>query len=144
MPDSSTNGNSSNPKNEPPDKNYGDRLAEERTDLANLRTLMAAERTFSSWIRTGLAGVGGGLALTHFLNFQTPWHRYTAYLLGIFLIFWGIAIFIYAAVTYFSSVKRLDSSANWKSHPLRLEFLCGMLILLALATLVMSLHHALF
>lgn len=29
-------------------------------ELASERTLLAAERTFSAWIRTGLAALGGG------------------------------------------------------------------------------------
>lgn len=139
MQHSSKSGNSLNPE-----KNYGDKLAEERTDLASLRTLMAAERTFSSWIRTGLAGVGGGLAITNLLTFETPWHRLTAFLIGILLIFWGVAIFIYAAVSYFYSVKRLDRNTNWKSHPVRLEFLCGLLIFLSLMALVISVHKTFF
>ena len=136
MPNSSTNGNSSNPE---PD--YGDKLAKERTDLASMRTLMAAERTFSSWIRTGLAGVGGGLAFTHLLIFETEWHRFVASIVGILLVLWGVAIFIYAAINYFYEVKRLDRTVNWQSHPIRLEFLCGMLILISLLALVLTLHH---
>ena len=136
MQSSSKNGNSSNPE-----KNYGDRLAEERTNLANLRTLMAVERTFAAWIRTGLAGVAGGLAFTHFLSFKTPWHQYASYIIGVLLILWGIAIFIYSSLSYNASVKRLDKDAKWQSHPIRLEFLCGALILLALFALLISIQN---
>lgn len=36
-------------------------LAERQTDLSEDRTLMANERTFAGWIRTGLAAVGIGV-----------------------------------------------------------------------------------
>ena len=37
-------------------------LARERTDFAEDRTVLANERTFAGWLRTGYAGIGIGLA----------------------------------------------------------------------------------
>lgn len=39
-----------------------DKLARERTDFAEDRTVLANERTFAGWLRTGYAGIGIGLA----------------------------------------------------------------------------------
>ncbi len=38
-----------------PNKMSGNELAEERTDLAEDRNIMAMERTFAGWIRTAFA-----------------------------------------------------------------------------------------
>jgi putative membrane protein len=46
--------------------------------LASERTLLAAERTFSAWIQTGLAGVGGGLGVSRALVFQSYAHQLAA------------------------------------------------------------------
>lgn len=43
------------------DQNKGE-LARERTDFAEDRTVLANERTFAGWLRTGYAGIGIGLA----------------------------------------------------------------------------------
>ncbi len=43
-------------------------LAEERTDLARQRNLLANERTFSAWLRTGLAAVIAGLGIARLLD----------------------------------------------------------------------------
>ena len=40
----------------------GPELARVRTDFAEDRTVLANERTFASWVRTGFAGIGIGLA----------------------------------------------------------------------------------
>jgi putative membrane protein len=37
-------------------------LARERTDFSEDRTVLANERTFAGWLRTGYAGIGIGLA----------------------------------------------------------------------------------
>jgi len=39
-----------------------------REELAKERTLLAAERTFSAWMRTALAGIGGGLAVARLVT----------------------------------------------------------------------------
>lgn len=45
-----------------------------RTDLAEDRTVLANERTFASWIRTGLAGIGIGIAFNAvFTRIQPEW-----------------------------------------------------------------------
>ena len=49
-------------------------LAEQRTDLSEDRTVLANERTFASWLRTGYAGIGIGLAFNAlFSRVDPPW-----------------------------------------------------------------------
>ena len=45
-------------------------LAEERTDLALLRTLNAAERTLMAWIRTSISMIGFGFTIFKFFQYQ--------------------------------------------------------------------------
>lgn len=46
-----------------PEEHDSDENAAQRTDWAEDRTLLAAERTFAAWLRTGLASVGIAIAL---------------------------------------------------------------------------------
>ncbi len=84
-------------------------LARERTLLAIERNRLAALRTYNAWIRTGLAGVGGGIAVIKFVPFSSETHRMAADLIGEFLILWGIAIFFYALYEYIKNCKDSDS-----------------------------------
>lgn len=43
--------------------NKSQEMASDRTDWAEDRTVLANERTFGGWIRTGLAAVGLGIAM---------------------------------------------------------------------------------
>lgn len=48
--------------------------AEQRTDLAEDRNIMALERTFAGWMRTAFAAIGIGLAFKAvFGAFEPPW-----------------------------------------------------------------------
>lgn len=49
-------------------------LSQARTDLAEDRTVLANERTFASWFRTGFAAVGIGLGFQAlFLRMEPAW-----------------------------------------------------------------------
>jgi putative membrane protein len=49
-------------------------LAQLKTDLAEDRTVLANERTFASWMRTGLAGIGIGLGFhALFTRIEPDW-----------------------------------------------------------------------
>ena len=51
-----------------------DRLARVRTDYSEDRTVLANERTFAGWLRTGYAGIGIGLAFNAlFSRVEPPW-----------------------------------------------------------------------
>ena len=56
------------------DHEAGISLAHKRTDMAEDRTVLANERTFASWFRTGFASVGIGLGLQAlFVRMQPEW-----------------------------------------------------------------------
>lgn len=64
-----------------------------KTELAEDRTILANERTFASWLRTGFAGIGIGLAFNALFNrLEPPW---LPRLIATF--FLGVAIFIFIA-----------------------------------------------
>jgi putative membrane protein len=50
------------------------RLSRVRTDLSEDRTVLANERTFASWLRTGFAAIGIGLGFQALFNrLEPPW-----------------------------------------------------------------------
>jgi len=81
--------------NESQDTN--NRLAIRRTSLAKQRNILAAERTFSAWIRTGLGAVAAGLAVAKLIHRGST---LTA-LLGGTLIVTGTLIYIIAFHNYY-------------------------------------------
>jgi len=54
---------------EAPSKDRGTALAEERTDLALLRTIVSSERTLMAWIRTCLSMIGFGFSIYKFFQY---------------------------------------------------------------------------
>ena len=81
-------------------------LAEERTDWSEDRTLLANERTFASWMRTGMACVALALGLRAvFRPFEPTWvPKLAASLLIV------VALFVFWAAwkSAQSTLKRLD------------------------------------
>lgn len=69
-------------------------------EMAQLRTLLAAEKTYAAWIRTGLACIGGGLAVIKLFLFKIPLHQTVAHITGQVLIIVGGLTFIFAAWNY--------------------------------------------
>ena len=68
-------------------------LAEVRTDFAEDRTVLANERTFAGWLRTGFAAVGIALAFhALFVRLEPPWVPK-----AVATVFLGIAILIFIA-----------------------------------------------
>lgn len=67
--------------------------AVERTDLAEDRTVLANERTFASWFRTGFAAVGIGLGFqVLFLRMEPGWVPR-----AIATLFLGLGVFLFIA-----------------------------------------------
>lgn len=87
--------------------NLQDPLAEKRTILAVERNNMAAERTLLSWIRTGLAGLGGGVAMIRVIVFESSTQQLISHLIGWLLLLWGIAVFILAITEYEETIAQL-------------------------------------
>lgn len=79
---------------------------------------MAAERTYLSWIRTGLTSMGIGIAIAKFIIFRSSFNKYTGRWAGLLLLFWSLGIFMFALLSYRKSYQRLRIfQAN--QHPLR-------------------------
>lgn len=83
-----------------------DELAEDRTDLSEDRTVLAHERTFASWLRTGYAGIGIGLAFNALFGRVEP--AWVAKLIATTFLLIAIVIFLGAerrACAIFSRLK---------------------------------------
>src|SRR3954447_18244393 len=77
----------------------------DQVELAELRTLLAAERTFLAWVRTGLAAIAGGLAIVKLVPFGNPDHETIAHLIGQALILWGCVDLVIALINYRRSTR---------------------------------------
>ncbi len=113
-------------------------LARERTILALQRNRLAAQRTYNAWLRTGLAGVGGGIAVIKFLPFAEPIHRFAANIAGQFLIFWGICIFLYALVTYIQIIKKLAGIGEEKVKYLAISLITFSLVAISIILFIIT------
>ena len=99
--------------------------------LAEERTLLAAERTFSAWLRTALSAMAGGLAILRLIHFKTDIHKIIAHVIGETLILWGSAIIILASIDYKKSRVRLSIAKNYKSSQMGYFIIVLPLLLIA-------------
>ena len=83
--------------------------------LDSERTLLAAERTYSAWIRTGLAALGGGLAIVRALVDSSDESVAVSHVIGGMLVILGVGIFIYAILSYHRSCVRLSQKGLSKN-----------------------------
>ncbi|MDP1879707.1 MAG: DUF202 domain-containing protein [Parachlamydiaceae bacterium] len=82
-------------------------LERERNRLSYERTRLSLERTFLSWIRTGLTGVALGIAFARFIVFKNMTNKVIGHNIGLFLVLWGLGIFIFALISYRKSYRKL-------------------------------------
>ena len=81
-------------------------LARVRTDYSEDRTVLATERTFAGWLRTGYAGIGIGLAFNALFGRVEP--VWVAKLIATAFLLIAVAIFVAAerrACTVFDRLK---------------------------------------
>jgi putative membrane protein len=102
--------------------------------LAEERTLLAAERTFSAWLRTALAAMAGGIAILRLISFKSESHRIAAHIIGETLMLWGCALIILSSIDYKKTRNKLTIAKNYKSS--QLGFLIIVLPLLVMALLL--------
>jgi inner membrane protein YidH len=102
--------------------------------FAEERTLLAAERTFSAWIRTALAAMAGGLAILRLIIFKSELHRIIAHIIGETLIVWGCVLIILSAIDYKKTRDKLISVGSYKGS--LLGFLVVVVPLLLMSTLL--------
>lgn len=113
-------------------------LSKERTMLAIERNQLSAERTFSAWIRTGLAGVGGGLAISRLITFHNFTHQLIAKSLGQLLILWGILIFIFAILGYYRICSKLSKTNGHKVSKWQVTAIAFMVIFFSFLILMIA------
>lgn len=102
--------------------------------LAEERTLLAAERTFSAWLRTALAAMAGGLAILRLIHFKTDTHRIIAHIMGEILLVWGCVVIVLSAIDYKKTRDTLLVAKNIKSS--QLGFVIVVVPLVIIATLL--------
>jgi putative membrane protein len=102
--------------------------------LAEERTLLAAERTFSAWLRTALAAMAGGLAILRLISFRSDTHRIIAHVIGETLILWGCLLIVLSSLDYKTMRNKLVKAKNYKSS--RLGFIIIVLPLLIISFLL--------
>jgi len=102
--------------------------------LAEERTLLAAERTFSAWLRTALAAMAGGLAILRLISFKTELHKTIAHIIGETLILWGCLVIILSSIDYKEIRNKLMLAKNYKSS--QLGFLIIVMPLLLISALL--------
>jgi len=82
-----------------------DKLSRENNEVARQRALLDSERTFSAWLRTGLAAVIAGLGVSFFMSSGT--YSWLAPLVASILILTGSVIYVLAFWSYQEAYKQL-------------------------------------
>ena len=109
-----------------------EKLAKKRTDLAVQRNIMANERTYSAWVRTGVSSVLAGLAIVKFIGQRDQTSFYSVFI-GILFILAGIFIFILGYVNFMKNLKELEYNKQ------RLTKLSRYLIFITIAMIISAL-----
>jgi len=107
--------------------------------LAEERTLLAAERTFSAWIRTGLAAMGGGLVVVRLVTVSSFAHELAVHVISALLILLGAAIFVFAFRSYHRTAQALERASNFSHSRTTLLAVTTVLVLIALLVLWITL-----
>jgi inner membrane protein YidH len=111
-------------------------LARLRTDFSEDRTVLANERTFASWIRTGFAGIGIGLAFNAlFTRIEPAW---VPKLIATIFLLIAIVIFVAAERRACTVMRRLHAHqvAPIKMTNLRLITAAAVLATTALVAVI--------
>jgi len=107
-------------------------MAKERTDWAEDRTILANERTFAGWMRTGMASLGVALGLRAlFGEFEPTWLPKTVstiFVLTAILIFWA------ARRQACATIDRLNDHQAKPQSPLYMTTLASVLSIASAAT----------
>jgi len=100
--------------------------------MAQERTLLASERTFSAWIRTALAAMAGGLAILRLVIFKTDLHRIIGHIIGETLIVWGCLLILLASLDYKKMRDSLMISNHYKSSQIGLIIISVPLVIISI------------
>lgn len=108
-------------------------LAAERTGWAEDRTLLANERTFAGWLRTGLASVGIGIGFHALFGKLDP--PYLARIIATVFVLTGILVFVLAARNANVVCARLQAHTARPLGGSRVNLIAGFFSLGSLALL---------
>lgn len=99
--------------------------------LAEERTLLAAERTFSAWLRTALAAMAGGIAILRLIVFKSETHRILGHIAGETLILWGCMLIIVSSIDYKKTQKTITIAQHYKSSKLGFILIVAPLLMIS-------------
>ncbi len=111
-------------------------FASDQHDLALQRNVLAAERTFSAWVRTGLACMGGGLALGKAIG---GGRNMMAVLAGEVMVALAAVMFIFALVNYGNTFKNLSKQGIGLKSVAVMLLISGGLVFVAVLVAVLLL-----
>ncbi|UZK68825.1 DUF202 domain-containing protein [Sphingomonas sp. S1-29] len=103
-----------------------DDLAVTRTSLAEDRTILAHERSFAGWLRTGMAAVGIGLGFNALFEALHPAWVPKAIASGFLVI--AIFIFVSAERRACGIISRLEAHEITALRPIKMRLLTGGLV----------------
>jgi uncharacterized membrane protein YidH (DUF202 family) len=92
--------------------------AEKQTELARKQVVMANERTYNSWIRTGLTAVVGGLFIARFLGEGVKSPLITS--IGIIFILSSIGFYLLGYLRYREEIKRIHGKESKRGMSTRI------------------------
>lgn len=107
--------------------------------LARVRTILAAERTFAAWLRTGMAAIVGGLAIIKFIPFRTNLHQLLSHSASVILMLWGLLVIMLNLHSFTSYLGELNKDKIYKVHPLRVLLITVLLIVAVILLIVVVL-----
>ena len=106
-------------------------LASDRTNLAEDRTVLAHERSFAGWVRTGMAGVGIGLAFNALFRSLEP--TWVPKMIATSFLMLSIFIFISAQQRACHALGRLESHRIAELKPIGIRLIAWLLSLATMA-----------
>lgn len=116
-----------------------DELGVNTATLAMQRNIMANERTFSAWLRTGLALIVAAIALPRIIHFVN-W-SWTIKLVGVIFIIIAAAIFVVAYWRYEAESKKLMCAGAIMTPAWLLKILTILLMIISILSVAMLFHE---
>ncbi|HWQ21061.1 MAG TPA: DUF202 domain-containing protein [Methanotrichaceae archaeon] len=109
-------------------------LATDQKTLSLALTHLATERTFSAWIRTGIAAVVAGLGIASFLSRGGA--TWIARAIGIIFILVGASIYIVALMSYRHIYRKMPHAEDGAIDLFRFRYLMALVMALILSALL--------
>ncbi len=100
-----------------------------QTDLARKQVLMANERTFNSWVRSGLTAVVGGLFIARFLGEGVKSPVITA--IGLIFILSSMGFYVVGYLRYKEDIERVHGKEAKRSVSTRITMTTSIALILS-------------